>query len=354
MSWPIQDFKPLQRSAAGFSMVEIMVSITILSVILLATTAMIGQVNNVWRRTTGKMNAFQESRAAFESLTRKLSQSTLNTYWDYNPPIGNPGGLVPTEYVRQSELHFVCGPAKELLNGVPALTTTGHAVFFQAPLGYTVDSSSTQGRLDNLLNASGYFIQYSSDQDRRPNFIQAASGVLPKNRYRLMELWQPSSELSVYAINWDTVANPYDWFMEPVTQKQGRAIASNIIALVIQPGRSSGDTGGPLSSDFSYDSRRYLKSPANPFASLTRNQLPPVLNVTMVALDEDSAKRMDEKFGDTAPLLQADALFTEPDDLAKDLYVKEGGDTSLEAFLAENGYNYRIFVVDHHTSSQVE
>ena len=63
-------------STAAFTLVELMVSVTVLSLIMVVLMSMTNQITQTWRSTTGKIEQFQEARDGFESMTRKLSQAT--------------------------------------------------------------------------------------------------------------------------------------------------------------------------------------------------------------------------------------------------------------------------------------
>lgn len=271
----------------AFTLVELLVAMAILSLLLVLMTSMTDQVARVWKRTSGTISAFQESRAAFETITRKLSQATLDTYWDYDPPIS--AGGAPSSYVRRSDLHFLSGPANDLLTGVSWIQPIGHAIFFGAPLGYSSSSSSNTVPLGSLMNAKGFFVHRGSNSAQLPNFLKS---IIPtRERYRLMEFWQPTEQFSVYDVSpTDLDANPNlgrDWYKKPLeSQPQlARPLAENVIALVLWPQRARTDVGTPLTSDYRYDTREYLSDPA---ASVSRNLLPPTVQVTMVVLDDES------------------------------------------------------------------
>ncbi|RYD84734.1 MAG: prepilin-type N-terminal cleavage/methylation domain-containing protein, partial [Verrucomicrobiaceae bacterium] len=129
----------------AFTLVELMVSMAVISLVMVILLSTVDQTQRIWKRSTNKISQFQAARSAFDSLTRNLSQATLNTYYgvEYDP-LGNPRG-----YHRESELHFVSGKAAQpkLLGGDESIHPT-HAIFFQAPLGIssqTEDSASGAG-----------------------------------------------------------------------------------------------------------------------------------------------------------------------------------------------------------------
>src|SRR6185436_13730797 len=184
--------KKTKRSA--FTLVELMVSTALIAILMLLLLSTVDQTQNVWKRTTAKVAQFQASRAAFEAMTRRLGQATLNTYWraqDGNSANSRADFL----FRRHSELQFISGHTSDAVgkNGrIPGIftsspTLTGltkppdrayptHGVFFFAPLGVTEEPARTtypnggviEGSvrfrdLDALVTACGYFIEYGDD-----------------------------------------------------------------------------------------------------------------------------------------------------------------------------------------------
>jgi len=309
-------------SRHAFTLLELLVSFVVLAILVILIASMIDATSRATRRPTEQAQTFQEARTAFELLTRRLSQATLNTYWDYDDP------NAPTSYQRQSELHFVIGKTADLL-GTPPLETPTYAVFFQAPLGKS--SSPSLRTLSSLLNNCGFFIRFGSNAGQTPGFFQAAFSPEEKYRYRLCEWVQPSESLGIYNSN-----NGTDWFTEPIADAPTSAlpIAQNIVALIFHPRLSEreDETGEDLTRDFTYNSRSENVNP------LTFNQLPPQVDVIMVAIDEPSAARLAEQNGSNPPDLGLDGLFlsNNKSDIEND--IKE-----LEAELNELNVNYRLF-----------
>lgn len=339
-----------RRWGEAFSLIELLVAMAVLSLVLVMLVVMVNSVSTLWRRTTGKVSVFQEARAGFEAMTRKVSQATLNTYWDYTNSAGvtrtdflranpgaDPGSFALDQYARASELHFVTGQAASLLPS--GRKTTGHAVFFQAPLGYSVVPTASAVELQQLLNATGFFIELADASSDRPNFLNS---ILPsQERYRLMEVWQPSEELSVYS------ATGNDWFAQPLrtTPEIARPIAENVIAMVVWPQRARQDPGAPITTDYGYDTRAYLGGAGVGNADVSRNQLPPLLQITLVAIDENSASRLAEMPPGEKTILSAGQLFTSVSGSTPDAQeTRYRADLAkLEQFLQSKQLNYRIF-----------
>ncbi|MDR1191606.1 MAG: Verru_Chthon cassette protein C [Verrucomicrobiales bacterium] len=317
------------RRWRAFTLVEVMASVAVLSLILVILMAVTVQLSNLWQRTSGQIEQFRGARMAFESLTRRLSQATLNTYWDYDNP------TTPTRYVRQSELRFLMGSTAALTGGAASRPT--HAVFFQAPLGLVDDTRADAAAADglaNLLNTCGYFIEFGDNEAERPRIFGLTIGA-PRYRYRLYEFIQPANALTLY--NFTGTTRDYtgrDWFDLDAADRPAHILADNVIALVLRPRLSAQDAdGAPQFTDYGYDS-----TATNSDAALNpKNQLPPIVSVTLVAIDETTARRLEN--GGAAPDFGLDALFVNAGQQEEDL-------RALEDNLIASHANYRIFTAN--------
>ncbi len=355
-----------------------LVASAILVIILGVVVELTGEVSQVWRSSTSRIQTFQESRTGFEALTRRLSQATLNTYYDYYDTNNGPGTyflrttanattFVPGTYDRVSDLHFISGQASTLLSNSPtAITTQTHAVFFQAPLGYSV----TYQALDNALNACGYFLQFDAGTASIPSYITNAPSYTPRYRFRLMEMMQPTENLSVY------YGTPnYAWFASNA-ESNCRIMAENVIALVLLPELPTTEdtTGTNLAPNYNYDSRIPLgatndttwstASPAFPpdsFTTLTNgvsvtmtrhNQLPPLVHVVMVVIDEPSAVRLQGNSTNVPSAINlagiTPPLFINAANMSNDIQSVENICNATPGNLTGNTtrLNYRIFYSD--------
>ena len=325
-----------------------MVAATIIVVLMAILVAMTDQTQRLVKSTSSKVEAFQEARVGFESMTRQLAQATLNTFWDYEYNKQRE----PTRYLRASELRFLSGISSTVLKSAGGATRPGHCVFFHAPLGQ-VDDKTKLGSLDHLLNVWGYFLEIT-DSENLPSFL--LTKVPARKRYRMMELMQPSEQLRTYQYQ-DPAKFPTDWFAPLVSaaDRPVRVLAENVVALIILPRLSRSDellwmknkgskTAPILATGYSYDST-YTRQ-ADPILN-PRNQLPPVVQVTMVAIDEPSAKLLEDNFG-TDPNLGIDYSrnFRDPallDDNVRTPQPNDGDLSVLEATLVKKRVSYRIF-----------
>lgn len=345
-----RDAKP-----GGFSLVELMISMAVLAVILVITLSIVANTQSALRQATASTEQFRSAREAFDTLKRHISDATLNTYWDYEY---DSAGL-PLQYSRQSELHFVSGPAKDLLSGGSA--AGGEAIFFGAPFGYTQaqangDSAASDAHSDlkSLLNGWGYFIDWRSDDDV-PSFVADKPWYQDRKRFRLLEYRQPSESLTIYDDYQNSIVDKkpgqvpksaaYRWFQSGLASPENtRVVADNIVALIVRPllpprqAEGKGRDAWWVAPAYLYDSREYLWGAYGDRQKATRNQLPPLLQVTMVAVDEQSMSRYLDQHGGNMPNLGLDNLFAD----SSETRYQADLDT-LSSRLTDMRLNYRIF-----------
>lgn len=346
---------PLRRLSAGFTLVELLVAATITVMLSAIMFSVLSATSRLINRTVGKVEQFRESRNAFETLTTRLSQATLNTYIDYDR------SDAPTKYLRRSELRFISGPSTQVMGGAPVgKARPTHAVFFQAPFGQTAKLAN-YASFENLMCTWGYYLEVNTDQTVRPAFL--TDKIVPfRYRPRLMEFSQPTENNVIYARTSGPQSKTYngkDWYTAfvPVNNAPVHVIAENIVAFVVTPRLAPADEAdvkgagavtdpdsSPLAPKYLFDSAPQLVAPdirykdgrLNP-----TNQLPPMLQVTLVAVDEAGAAALGYSNTTLDPLTMG-SKFTNTTDYRKDLLVS-GGTDSLESKLIAKRVNYRIF-----------
>lgn len=346
------------RSSASraFTLVELLASMAVLSVLMVILAQVLSDTQRSWGRAKARTEEFREARSAFDGIAARLTQATLNSYWGYKLD----GNGNPVLYQRQSELHYVNGPVMTLLPaGTPA---AGHAVFFQAPLGQCLDETgavaSTPAGLENLLNGWGWYALYESDLPRRPDFLVSGSAHPEKKRFRLMEFRQTTEKLSLFQLTPDPKGgtmpipwieaqtgkdNLYKWFRDTLAA-DSQPVAENILAILIQPVWPSpaGQTGASTDAapGYIFDTRRHQWPDGTALAYRSRHQLPPMLRLTLIALDERDWGGLDSEQADELAealreLVNA-RLFKLAADYEKDLQ-------QLEAELGRRRLSFRIF-----------
>jgi len=306
----------------AFSLIELMVAMGILSILMLMMTVLLDQVQKSWRYSESRISQFREARVAFDLMTKNIGQASLNTYWDLADK--DKDGLFDG-YFRTSELHFITLDAGSL-NAGGGQTPVGKAIFFQAPLGFSGDYRN----LNNLFNGRGYFVAFGGDEKFKPSFVDSAD----RYRFRLMEFRPPAESNQIFADgaterNIDQVQNFSEWYRQAVAgvgkgnfEEHLNPLAENIIALVVSPRDSlesasdaRGETFSKIAPNYDFDSNNQA-----PGFSGFAQQVPPLIRVTMVAIDEAAATRYEDGTGMpvefTAPFA---GLFSRTEDYSKDV-----------------------------------
>ncbi len=276
----------------GFTLIEILVAIAVLSILMVLVFSVIEDTSRIWRRSTAKIEAFQDARNAFQLITRTLSQATLNVYYDYYDSggnsmaayqrDGNSGALTsfrPAHYGRQSELSFQIGPNDGF--SIPNAPDLGQAIFFQAPVSQTSDGPN-YGGMSSLLNACGYFVQFDRAENalKLPAHVRDTQGD-PRYRYRLMQMIAPTEDNTIYG-----TTGP-GWYADHFGEAE--VASENILALIVLAQYPNATDPSTTDSAYEYDSTENVGTNPQPAQA---NQLPPVVLVTMVAIDETSAQRL--------------------------------------------------------------
>jgi uncharacterized protein (TIGR02599 family) len=314
-----------RRRRLGLTVVEILVAISVLLLIFITVAQFCAEVDRSWKSAAD--DPFAEAREAFETVARNLASATLEPYEDYADATGafrGTGTFTPDHLARRSDLDFVCGPASGTggLLGTTGRVTSGSAIFFVMPQGET-QSDAGEG-LGHLLNAMGYFVEFSDDE-ATPAFALSLSH---RWRWRLRQVDQPSESLQVFATTTSSA-----WLQQLVPAGTNYpTLAENVISLVAEPERAAGDTGAPLAPGYAYDSR-------DATGTLTFNQLPPRLKLVLCAIDETSAERLAALNGAQPPPLVASSLFQQAAQLSSDL-------ATLDASLTASRIGHRIFQRD--------
>lgn len=270
-----------------------MVAMAVLGLMAVMMLSLTSSAQKVAKQMSSRTEQFREGRRAFERINQRLSQATLNPYWDYVNAAGNPRTaanattFIPNKYFRISELRYLQTNAAAL----PAPrggSLAGTSVFFQAPLGKT-DEAGLSG-LNSLLNTVGFFIERGDDSTLRPGTVSAA-----KTRHRLYELTEPAEDLTIYSLTSGNAGNNSGaWYTDPLaTAAYSRPLADNIVALLFEARYLT--SAGVGTNSVATNSVIYSSAPlGNNTQRPEENNLPPQVRVTMVAVDEVSARRIEE------------------------------------------------------------
>jgi uncharacterized protein (TIGR02599 family) len=321
-----------RRQISGFSLVELMVACAILAMMMGLISVAIRQMAGGIKTSTAKVNAFQSARTGFESVSRTLGVATLNTYWDYfnasRQPrsAANASTFQPSTYGRQSDLHFLITNNFPTVSG---LELSGHSVFFQAPLGYFTNTSGINP--PGSLNPCGFFVAYGNDPTK-PNL----AGINNRPRFRLYQ-WLPSSDSLTVASSSGRITDT-SW-ITPATNNGVRPLAENIIAFVIRVPSANANGYSTTATNYNWNSLTPWTTTNQP---AQMHQLPPLVNITMVAVEEAAVNRLAGTAASASDAASAmgitnfSTLFTDEAQYDADLLM-------LETALSGKNIPYRTF-----------
>ena len=268
----------MKRRRQGWTLIEVLVSTSILAVLVVVMAEGLNTTQRSLLTSRSAAERLQVTESATRMLSQQLSQATLQTRACYDTALNR---VVP-----HSDLHFVCGPAAELMTGVPGVC--GDAVFFQRP--------GPEGSLPRALQACGFFVQYGGDEAWRPSGF---TSVPVQKRFRLLQfhqlagsltLFQPSSVMGEPSRLSQLTSRPdlYQWFVQPINdtalfKSSVSVVSENVLAMIVQT--------APLGQRC-HDTRRYQWEAGSAEAALSRHQMPGVMEVTLVMVDEAGWARM--------------------------------------------------------------
>ncbi|MCX6971137.1 MAG: prepilin-type N-terminal cleavage/methylation domain-containing protein [Verrucomicrobia bacterium] len=307
-----------QKSPA-FTLLELLVAMAVLGLMAVMMLSLTSSAQKIAKQTSSRTEQFREGRRAFERINQRLSQATLNSYWDYVDSSGSPRtaatatSFTPNKYFRISELRYLQTNAASL-TAPRGGTMVGSSVFFQAPLG-KADDGNLSG-LNSLLNTVGFFIERGDDSKLRPETVSAS-----KTRHRLYELTEPTENLTIYTkTSGNATYSGKEWYETPLDEPaNSHRLADNIVALLFEA--QYRNASGTPTTAFNYTSapRGAATQP------IEENNLPPNVRVTMIAVDETSGRRI------------ADGNITLTD------ATDDASLALLEKDLTDNRLNYRKF-----------
>jgi len=257
--------KLIQPHRHGFSLIEVLTSMAVLGLLMLLLSQIVSGTFSAWTRGRSQLEKFEQARAAMQTLQDRLADAVLTPYLEYQFDPAAP--TIPVAYEPQSALRFRVAPAAELFTAGPELSMSGHGVSFTAMLGH--EDFALRSRPSLALNACGFFVAHGEDLRGLPS-APAAAGLKPRQRFRLYHTCQPASQFAAYS----------EWHdpLQPWSSESAHPIAENIALLVLVP-MTDEET---LVGGDTYDSSQH------------RHELPALLRVILLALDDRSAQRVED------------------------------------------------------------
>jgi len=300
--------KRFRRISSAFTLVEVLVSVTVLALMMAIVAELMTSTQDTITRANAHVREFQEARRVLDSMSNALSQATMDAVWAYRYSPTDTTAI--TGYDRVSDHHFISGPASDLLPD-DVTPETGQAVFFQAPLGNAGEAS--RRRLHDLVNCCGYYVAYGSDLVDRPGFLKTGAPARAnpeRKRFRLMQYLQRAEASILYAdatlfgLNRLTEqAEALQWYRNDLAASS-EVLADNILALVLTPFALTRNTDGTTTEaadpGYGYDSRDFQWNGLNATNQTRCHQLPVKMGITLIAADERSYDTLVQKRGEDA------------------------------------------------------
>jgi uncharacterized protein (TIGR02599 family) len=305
------------KKSLGFTLVEVMVSMSLLLVMMLVITEVISQAQKSWKSAASRVSQFRQARQAFDIITHGLRQAKINPILDYYYEIG---GRVPRRKlvlntdaihyedidgppIRFADLEFISGNAANLFSSLgSSADMVGDGVLFQGPFGLTNDP--VYKPLYNALCARGYFVQFGHDQNLLP--LGLVDRLQPKFRYRLYEFRQATEHNQAFA---NIPGAPSGFRTLSPSTSYSQPIADNIVCLIFAPmfGNVLGDDGRAFGGGHSLNKQLNSNIAQYDFDSLNDSQrktvLPKAIRCVAFAIDEETADRLALQSGNSQPTL---------------------------------------------------
>ena len=266
------------RSGHGFTLVEMLVAVAILSILSLLLMVILNQVSAGWSLVQSQIDARQNGRAILTLMASDLRPAAL-----------------PTDRTNTNNLQFVVDP--------PVLTAASgylypHAFFWQAPIA----TSTTFGTMAEV----GYFIRWDTSKVGNPRAFLCRLFVNPPNPrvassyiYAQPTAWLTTSILDSTAPG--TMASAYQgWVADNVIGLWVRCLDAN--GLPITQDSGSTENGSPATVNYAFDSRKgyttangVMKSGIYDASSQTFQlwtTLPSYVEIAVVVIDARGASRI--------------------------------------------------------------
>jgi prepilin-type N-terminal cleavage/methylation domain-containing protein len=256
----------------GFTLVEMMVAIALLSIMSVFLVSMTNSISTIWQQGIAHSERRSIALALFSRIGRDLRNASLPA------DIAASNRLPADDPNKDATLQFVINPA-----GLEAYEMP-QAAFWQAP--------SASDRKKGDLGVVGYFVQWVDEKDQQ----------IPKLCRLLINPSRGDADNADYKIQ----PGPPQWISQAIIANNASAssqdpqgayrgqLAENVLGLWI---RALDQKSQPITSDAlgqpysngSFDSRRgYRSSNGRTYT----NALPACIEVAIVTIDSRTAKRL--------------------------------------------------------------
>ena len=272
------DIDRATRERAGFTLVELLVSMTIVALLVVFLGQMIGQATNTWTRGEGNKERLQNVRAVTDFIGNELSAA-----------------LLPVNRTDTNNLQLIVNST-----ALTAATYNNHdTIFWQTPL-------ATEQTLGDVAE-TGYFVQWDTSHTGNPRAqlcrffcnptLSNGTGGSAGSNPSFLIYSKPTAWLTnavVAAVAPANQANSYQGlFAENVVGLWTQCLDPNGVQITKDAGGGTFVSGGQTG----FDSRRgyqYTDNSLSPAVLTTKAvcALPAAIDLSLVMLDSESAARI--------------------------------------------------------------
>jgi prepilin-type N-terminal cleavage/methylation domain-containing protein len=161
------------RCGRGFSLIEIMVTVTLLAVIILGLVTMFNQTQRAFTTSLNQVDVLEGGRTAADMIAREMEQNTPSYYSNvYNFYVIPPQNFIANNYVWP------------LVNSPDVRTNAMEQLFFLTRYNQQWNAVGFEVEPNSLTNGVGTLYRYSSNNVPLPNlagqlnnFLFAASSL---------------------------------------------------------------------------------------------------------------------------------------------------------------------------------
>lgn len=294
-----------REKRAGFTLIEVLISTSILAVLVVMLSQMLGRVSGVWQQGHAQVEKSEGGRAILEFMAKELQAAML-----------------PVSRTDTASLQLVVNPSQ-----VPEKYKNSDAIFWQAPLA----SDQTLGDIAEF----GYFVKWDSTTNPQvPQAMLCRFFVNPGTNY----VADPNYLIDSSPVAWlsqtilDSVA-PGDGTTNPSVPYQGLFV-ENVLGLWITCLDPAGNAITQGGSADSFDSRLgyTYTSTGGTTVALAGCALPAAVDVSFVLLDSNSANRITPALRDAIMALAGDSSVKNADDFVA-AALKNGGFKAIQSGL---------------------
>ncbi|XHR29823.1 MAG: prepilin-type N-terminal cleavage/methylation domain-containing protein [Chthoniobacteraceae bacterium] len=271
------------RKGRAFTLLEVMLAISILVVLMVMMGSMTSHVGKIWNTVNAQNQRRTVARALVQFMASEIQTATL--------PVPDTSG---TGVSGTQNLQFAVNLSSV---GIPSTCMNSHAIFFQAP----VAKNTTQG----VVAAVGYFVQWDTTTNpRKPTAYLSRYYADPSKASDYLvyttSTWA-SNALSVAS----TIPPTYTgWIADNVIALWIRCLDTKGVPITLNASGRAFDS----SSVFAFDSAQGYTDPSTSVVHRAP-AFPPCVEITVVVVDSDAAQRIK-----TAPTIP---LPSDPADLIK-------------------------------------